>query len=139
MMASIANLCVHAHFTISSWHLQARQSKFRVPVLMAVPSWPKPPPAGDLHSAEWYRRANRFAEFALAVFWPWPAPGTKDRFAFVTDPSSGSQPCEAWEMFAWKLAELNASETRYNAELLRIATLSLSEARDEAARFRTTP
>ena len=107
---------------------------------MSVPSWPKPPLAGDLHSAMWYRRANRFAEFALAVFWPWPKPGTKDRFAFVTQARDGypSEPCEAWEMFAWRLAELNNSASRYENELERITALSSSEARNEAAKSRTT-
>jgi hypothetical protein len=42
-------------------------------------------------------------------------------------------------MFAWKFAELNNSDSRFNAELTRIDGLSSSEARNEAVKSRTTP
>lgn len=94
-----------------------------MPALGAVPAWPKPPPAGEAHSAVWIRQANRFAEFALATFWPWPAPerapidGRPGRFDYVDE---GGEPCEAWQMFAWKLEELTGAPGRYDDEIKRI-------------------
>jgi hypothetical protein len=86
-------------------------------MLLATPSWPKPPAAGDKHSAKWVAKANRFAEFALTVFWPWPKPGTKNRFRHV---DRDGKPCQAFEEFHWRLDLLAEAPQIYNDEEARI-------------------
>jgi hypothetical protein len=62
-------------------------SRFGVPNLFKPPAWPMAPPEGEEFSRRWYAAANRFASFALAVYLPWPAPGSPGRFS-----SNGRQP-----------------------------------------------
>ena len=88
-------------------------------MLFSTPSWPKPPDRADIeYSTQWISKANRFSEFALTVFWPWPAPGTPNRFVHV---DRDGERCEAYQEFQWRLEDLADAPSRYADEVDRIS------------------
>jgi hypothetical protein len=89
-------------YAISGTHQQVRCSLQSLPALGRIPAWPQQPPQGEGFSRRWRREANAFAEFALAVFFPWPAPSVPDRFVYKNATGHVIQP---YEYLALKLQE----------------------------------